>query len=145
MPDHPFTHAYIGLGLLDESSILRDGDAWAAEYRDAVGEPYVVVYAGPTLVKIVEFGGDKRVAVTLAPNFTRAIGMHGADALGGERSRFWVRVAASTPLAWVQIACPSARFSFVAGQGARGLRSPRATCVWQRAEAGGVGTSRQEP
>lgn len=113
MPEHPFTFDYIGLGLLDEESIARHHDSWAAEYRDAAGDPYLVVYVGPSRVRIEEYGHGRRVASTVGPKLTEAIGSHGGDALEGERSRFWERVSARAPGARVQLNCRDARFSFV--------------------------------
>lgn len=117
MPEYPFTFDYIGLGLLDEASIRRDHDGWAADYRDAAGSPYLKIHLGASRVRIEEFDTGRRVALTVAPSITQAIGMHGSDALGQERSRFWERVAASTPLAWVQTACSDGRYSFIPAMG----------------------------
>ena len=84
MADHPFTLPYIGLGLLDQSSITRNRAQWAAEYRDVDDDPYLAVYVGERQVKLQEFDGGKRVATTVAPTLSRAIGMHGGDAIGGD-------------------------------------------------------------
>lgn len=139
MPEHPFTFDYIGLGLLDDASIRRDRDGWAADYREAAGDPYLTVHVGPTRVRIEEFDAGRPVAVTIAPTITQAIGMHGADALGEERSRFWERVAALTPLAWVQTACPDARYSFIPAIGIGQLCLPLpADLDWRPPEPGPI-------
>lgn len=139
MPDHPFTHAYIGLGLLDESSILRDGDAWGAEYKDAEGRPYLAVFIGPNLAKILEFDGDERVAVTVAPTLARAIQQHGTTALGGEFSRFWARVARAANMVWLQLSPPEAVTTFVPAIGLGHLVMPTPwNSRWRRPEPGPI-------
>ena len=139
MPEHPFTFDYIGLGLLDEASIRRDHDRWAADYRDAAGDPYLVVHVGASRVRIEELDAGGRVALTVAPTITQAIGMHGADALGAERSRFWERVAASTPRAWIQTACPNACYTFIPAIGIGRLCLPLPHDVeWRPPEPGPI-------
>jgi hypothetical protein len=113
MPAHPFSHAYIGLGLLDDASIQHHRDTWAAEYRDAAGDPYLVVYAGPSRVRIEEFDSGKRVALTADSTLLRAIGRHGQDALGGDMSRFWARVARTSSQVWIQLTPPEALAAYM--------------------------------
>jgi len=137
MSEHPFNFDYIGLGLLDEGSIQRHRESWAAEYRAAAGDPYLVIYVGPRRVRIEEFDAGKRVAATVAPKLTQAIAMHGGDALGGDHSRFWERVSASTPSARVQTACPNVRFSFVPAMGIGQLCLPLPADVAWHAPAPG--------
>lgn len=117
MQTHPFTHAYIGLGLLDEGSIQRHRESWAAEYRDAAGSPYLVVYVGPRQVRIEEFDAGKRVALTVDTTPLRAIGRHGQDALGGDMSRFWARVARTSSLVWIQLTPPDVVGAYVPAVG----------------------------
>ena len=139
MPEHPFTFDYIGLGLLDEASIRRENDSWAADYGDAAGSPYLTVHVGPSRIRIEELDAGGRVALTVAPTITQAIGMHGSDALGDERSRFWERVAASTPLAWVETAFSNARYSFIPAIGIGQLCLPLPADVeWRAPEPGPI-------
>jgi hypothetical protein len=113
MPAHPFSHAYIGLGLLDDASIRQRGDRWAAEYRDAAGDPYLVVNVDPGRVRIEEFDSGKRVAMTADSTLLRAVGLHGQDALGGDMSRFWARVARSSSQVWIQLTPPEVLAAYV--------------------------------
>jgi hypothetical protein len=113
MPAHPFSHAYIGLGLLDDASIQRHRDTWAAEYRDAAGDPYLVIYAGPSRVRIEEFDSGNRVALTVDSTLHGAIGRHGHDALGGDMSRFWTRVARTSSQVWIQLTPPEVLAAYV--------------------------------
>ncbi len=75
----------------------------------------------------------------MAPTIAQAIGMHGSDALGDESSRFWERVAASTPLAWVETACPNGRYSFIPAIGIGQLCLPLPADVeWRPPEPGPI-------
>ena len=113
MPAHPFNHAYIGLGLLDDASIRRHGDTWAAEYCDAAGDSYLLVHAAPSQVRIEEFDSGKRVALTVDSTLRDAIGRHGQDALGGDMSRFWARVSRTSSQVWIQLTPPEALAAYV--------------------------------
>jgi hypothetical protein len=117
MPAHPFRHAYIGLGLLEDASIRHHGDTWSAEYLDAAGDPYLVVNLSPIQVRIEEFDIGKRVALTVDSTLLGAIGRHGQDALGGEMSRFWARVARSSSEVWIQLTPPEVLAAYVPAVG----------------------------
>ena len=58
--DHPFELPYIGLGLLDETTIRRDGDAWTADYPFGE-EPYVTVRIEPDRVEIAGVRRGRRL------------------------------------------------------------------------------------
>ena len=113
MPDHPFTHAYIGLGLLDESSINRRRDIWRAEYRDAMGQPYLVVRVLKDHVRLEEFDAGKRVAMSVGPTLSRTIMIHGQGALGGVGSRFWLRIVRDLGNVWVQVSSADVTDGFI--------------------------------
>ena len=136
---HPFVHAYVGLGLLEESSIRHDGETWTADYR--IGdEPYLAIRIGPHAVEIVEFDrAGAELATTRESTLTRAIGVHGAGALTGESSRFWLRAMVHAPGVWVQLSCPEARFSFVPAIALGRLSVPSPLDVpWQRPKPGPI-------
>lgn len=113
MPDHPFTHAYIGLGLLDESSIKQRRDIWRAEYPDAMGKPYLVVRVLKDHVRLEEFDAGKRVAMSVGPTLSRTIMIHGQGALGGDCSRFWFRIVRDLGNVWVQVSSADVGFGFI--------------------------------
>ena len=138
---HPFELPYVGLGLLDEASIRRDGDAWTADYRSA-DEPYLTIRVEPDHVEVVEVEVDgERVATTFERTLTRAIGLHGSGALRGPVSRFWQR-AADLPGAfdaWVEVSIPRAQFAFVPAIGLGRLSIPWPTDVpWRTPEPGPI-------
>jgi len=122
---HPFTHRYIGLGLLDEASVRRDGDAWTAEYPDQRGDPYlrvrIVADGHATLEETDEDG--RRVATTVGRSMAEAIGRHGAYALG-EVSPFWIRVLRHGAQAWIALTIPEIRYSFIPAIAIGGLYVP---------------------
>lgn len=124
MTDHPFTHAYIGLGLRDESSIRRDGDIWIAEYPDTAGKPYLVARVHADHVRLEEFEDGKRVAMTVGRTLTQAIGQHGSEALGGTPSRFWLRMVRDLGNVWVQVGSTGVRYSYVPAIGLAALTIP---------------------
>ncbi len=137
MSEHPFTFDYIGLGLLDERSTIQHRDSWAAEYRDAAGDPYLVVYVGPRQVRIEEFDAGKRVGLTVDSTLLRAIGRHGQDALGGDMSRFWARVARTSSQVWIQLTPPDVVGAYVpaVGMGLVSVPSP-VDGAWRQPEPG---------
>ncbi len=51
---HPFTHAYLGLGLLDLGSIRHDGGTWTADYREG-DDPYLRLTLAPDHCRVEEF------------------------------------------------------------------------------------------
>jgi hypothetical protein len=134
---HPFRHAYIGLGLLDESSIHCDGDTWTADYRIGA-EPYLTVRIAPDQVEIEEFDRDgSHAASTRETTPVRAIGLHGGGALSGDFSRFWLRASLLAERVWVQLSCPDAGCSFVPAIGLGRLSVPSSLGVPWRVPAPG--------
>jgi hypothetical protein len=124
MPAHPFTLPYIGLGLLDEPSIRRDGEIWTAEYPDTSGRPYLVARIHADHVRLEEFEDGKRVDMTAGGTLASAIGQHGKGALLGEASRFWLRVVRDLSNVWVQISGADVRYGFVPAIGLAELTIP---------------------
>lgn len=124
MQAHPFSHAYIGLGLLDDESIRRDGEIWIAEYPDTSGRPYLVVRIHADHVRLEEYEDGKRVAMTAGGTLARAIGQHGDTALLGQASRFWLRVVRDLSNVWVQVSGVDVRFSFVPAIGLADMTIP---------------------
>ena len=136
-PIHPFRLPYVGLGLLDESSIRREGDAWTADYRIG-NEPYLTIRVAPDGVEIDEVEDGALVATTRGPTIDRAIGMHGEGALAGEISRFWRRLVERAGPVWVQLTVPGdVRYSFVPAIGLGRLCVPSPIDVrWVTPEPG---------
>jgi hypothetical protein len=67
MPDHPFTYPYIGLGVLDEASIVLDRNTWRARYVDTAG----ILYAE---VQVSEIDGHVQVTGYHADGMRGGIG-----------------------------------------------------------------------
>lgn len=126
MSDHPFRYSYVGLGLLDEASIHQERhrgvDRWVADYPDLRGRPYLRVGIEPSLATIEEFDTHgERVAMTVSPSLTDAIGRHGAGATNAEGardgvSRFWVRAISGAISIWTPIDA-TVRYSFIPAMG----------------------------
>lgn len=135
-PAHPFDLPYVGLGLLDEASIRRDGDAWTAEYR--IGdEPYLAIRVAPGRVEIQETEGGRMVARTIEQTLNRAVGLHGQGALTGDISRFWNRAAERADMAWVQLSPRDIQFTFIPAIGMGRLCVPSPfDALWTAPEAG---------
>ena len=105
MSSHPFTHSYLGLGLLDPDSIHRVGRTWAAEYRDGE-EPYLRLTVGPNRCRVEEFDETgTRVAMSGGPNQGIALTAHARGAVDGTRdlSRFWLRVLRHGPPVYITL------------------------------------------
>jgi len=136
-PAHPFDLPYVGLGLLDEASIRREDDTWTADYTIG-NQPYLTIWIAPGRVEIDESEGGAIVVRTFGQTLTRAIGLHGADALGGEISRFWRRLAAIAGSVWVQLSPPDDfRFSYIPAIGLGRLCVPSPIGVpWLAPEPG---------
>ena len=138
MSEHPFTHDYIGLGLLDEASIIRHRDDWAAQYRHQ-GERYLEVYVTSGWVRILEYDDGARVGVSSAPTLAEAIGLRAADVLLGRVSRFWERVARTVPAVRVQTSAPNVTRTYIPGIGIGHLCFPMPLDVtWREPERGPV-------
>jgi hypothetical protein len=132
---HPFRHTYIGLGLRDDASIVRDGDTWQADYTDD-GEPYLRIRIGPgARAEVVAFDAEGGVAArTIGPSLGAAIGQHATwYALAGEAeerldgavvTRFWRTVAFRTPGVWVDLAPRDEVYAFVPAIGIGMLTVP---------------------
>ena len=114
---------------------------WTADYL--IGdEPYLTIRIAPDRVEVVEFddAGD-RVATTVESTLTRAIGVHGGGALGGQVSRFWQRawVLAGWFQVWVEVSIPGVRFAFVPAIGLGRLTVPCPLAVpWRAPEPGPI-------
>ena len=136
-PAHPFRLPYVGLGLLDEASIRREGDTWTADYP--IGdEPYLTIRVAPDGVEIDELENGMLVATTRGSDLDRAIGMHGEGALSGELSRFWTRLVERAGPVWVQLTVPGdVRYAFVPAIGLGRLCVPSPLDVrWVTPEPG---------
>jgi hypothetical protein len=140
-PWHPFEFPYVGLGLLDEASIRREGDDWTAEYR-ADGEPYLALRVTPDLAQVVEIDEDgDRVATTTERTLVRALGLHAGSAVRGLPSRFWTRARSLAGWfdVWVDVSLPRAEFAFVPAFGLGRLSVPSALDVpWLAPEPGPI-------
>jgi hypothetical protein len=137
---HPFRLPYIGLGLLDEATIRREGDTWRAEYRDG-DDPFVEVEIAPdgrTTVTAREPDG-RRLGSASGLNLVQAIGAIGGPLLRGDVSPFWLRVARRADGVWVALSGDRIELSFVPALGIGTISVPvRRGCEWHEPGPGPI-------
>jgi hypothetical protein len=105
--DHPFGDLpYLGLGLLDPTSIRhdREDDAWSADYPDQWGQPCLQVSIGSRGVDIVGLAPDgTRECSARGTSLGIAVQHYGLGVLGGDIPSFWERVGPRVQSIWLLI------------------------------------------
>lgn len=95
----PAPFPYIGLGLLDESSVEHHAGGWSARYLDQNGHLYLEVEVGAERAELREFDVDGKLTLhTWRESLQAAVLQHALVALDGNPSPLLRRLSQTGPL-----------------------------------------------